>query len=236
MTGVEPVDPANPISRPTPAPAGALSAAAAMVEVMRRVEGIAKSRQNTDGAKFNFRGIDDVMNVVGPLLRDIGLLCIPELLTRTSEQITYGRNSTPGFRNCVEVRYRLVGPDGTSLVVGPVPGEAIDSGDKGTTKAMSVAFRTMWLQTLCVPTSEPDPDESTYQLARPEATDSDPTVVAKLRERVAAADSDAKLKSAYGAVRKAQEEDGTITVADRTALVELITARKAEVDAAAGPA
>src|SRR5690606_34079164 len=42
-------------------------------------------------------------------------------------------------------------------------GEAMDSGDKATSKAMSVAFRTALIQALALPTDEPDPAESTYQ-------------------------------------------------------------------------
>ena len=43
-----------------------------------------------------------------------------------------------------------------------VIGEAGDSGDKATPKAMSVALRTALLQTLMLPTDEPDPDSFTY--------------------------------------------------------------------------
>ena len=41
--------------------------------------------------------------------------------------------------------------------------EVVDSGDKATAKAMSVAFRTALLQALCLPTDEPDPDASSYE-------------------------------------------------------------------------
>jgi len=40
--------------------------------------------------------------------------------------------------------------------------ESMDSGDKATAKAMSVAFRTALLQTLCLPTDESDPDADSY--------------------------------------------------------------------------
>jgi hypothetical protein len=41
-------------------------------------------------------------------------------------------------------------------------GEASDAGDKSTPKAMSVAYRTFLLQSLCLPTDEPDPDSETH--------------------------------------------------------------------------
>lgn len=188
-----------------------LSASAALTEVMRRVEGIAKSSQNTQGSGYFFRGIDAVMNTVGPILRDLGLLVIPELREMTTEQVQYGNNRTYGFHTQVKVIYILQGPDGSSLTVGPIPGEAIDSGDKSTTKAMSVAFRTMWLQTLCVPTNEPDPDESTYAMSAPETTVNDPVLETTLRERVSRADTTAKGRSAWAAIVDAHAVQGKIT-------------------------
>jgi hypothetical protein len=61
----------------------------------------------------------------------------------------------------VVVDYMWVAEDETTLQV-QVAGEAFDAGDKATPKAMSVAYRTMMLQTLCLPTDEPDPDSHTY--------------------------------------------------------------------------
>jgi len=60
------------------------------------------------------------------------------------------------------------GPEGDQLS-SVAAGEAFDSGDKATAKAHSVAFRTALLQTLCLPTDEPDPDSKTYE--RSEAPD-----------------------------------------------------------------
>jgi hypothetical protein len=58
---------------------------------------------------------------------------------------------------------RVSEPD-TSLTC-RTPGEAFDSGDKSTAKAMSVAYRTALLQALTLPTDEPDPDETVEELA-----------------------------------------------------------------------
>ena len=62
----------------------------------------------------------------------------------------------------VKVRYTVYGPAGDTLV-GVTAGESMDSGDKGTAKAMSVAFRVFLLQSLCLPTDEPDPDSEVYE-------------------------------------------------------------------------
>jgi hypothetical protein len=63
----------------------------------------------------------------------------------------------------VTVRYRFVGPGGDALET-VVAAEAMDAGDKATSKAMSVAFRTALLQALALPTDDKDPDQDTYEV------------------------------------------------------------------------
>jgi hypothetical protein len=73
-----------------------------------------------------------------------------------SEQVTYGTKGTLAFRTTLAVEYEWT--DGESSITSQVIAEAIDSGDKGTSKAMSVAYRVAILQTLTLPTGERDPD------------------------------------------------------------------------------
>jgi hypothetical protein len=62
----------------------------------------------------------------------------------------------------VEVTYTFYGPEGDSFTA-KVPGEAMDVGDKATSKAMSVAYRTVLIQALNLPTGDPEPDSSDYE-------------------------------------------------------------------------
>jgi hypothetical protein len=62
------------------------------------------------------------------------------------------------------VQFSVYGSEGEPIV-GDVAAEAFDSGDKATAKAMSVALRTFLIQLLALPTDEPDPDASSYELA-----------------------------------------------------------------------
>lgn len=114
--------------------------------------------------KFKFRGIDAVVNAVSPAMRRHGLVIFPvvESVTRSSAQTKSG-----GTMNTVEViaGYVFTGPDGSSFTA-KVPGESFDSGDKATAKAMSVAFRTVLLQTFTLPTDETDPDAESYDAHR----------------------------------------------------------------------
>ena len=64
----------------------------------------------------------------------------------------------------VVVEYTVTGPAGDQITAAAA-GQASDSGDKAVPKAMSVAFRTVLLQALCIPTDEPDPDSQVHERA-----------------------------------------------------------------------
>ena len=130
-------------------------------QVMRDVTSLGKTQQN-EYQGFNFRGIDDVMNHCGPAMRKHGVVATPiKVVAVTGEKEL--RNSTA---KCVDliVTIRWANIEGDYMDM-QVAAEAFDSGDKATAKAMSVALRTAYLQTLCLPTEEADPDSFSYQLA-----------------------------------------------------------------------
>jgi len=128
--------------------------------VMTAVRAVGKDGRNTH-QNFNFRGIDAVVNAVGPALRSAGGFIVPTVLGCEYSQ---GRSTAGGVLNTVhlEVMFSIYGSEGEPIS-GTVRAEAFDSGDKATAKCMSVAFRTFMLQVFCLPTSEPDPDADTYK-------------------------------------------------------------------------
>ena len=132
----------------------------ALADVMADVTHVGKTGFN-DSQNYSFRGIDAVVNAIGPVLRDNRVLCIPKVLRHEYSEIEVGHNRSKVGHALVTVRYTFIAPDGSSLCA-VAPGEAMDSGDKATPKAMSVAFRTALLQTLVLPTDEPDPDATSY--------------------------------------------------------------------------
>lgn len=125
-----------------------------MLAAMRSVTSIGKSDFN-DFHKFNFRGIDTVLDKVGPAFREHGVLTFPELLSLSAESVKSSKDK-PMRLTTVTVKYTFVGPAGDREAA-TVPGEAWDSEDKGSSKAMSVAYRTALLQVLSIPTKERDP-------------------------------------------------------------------------------
>lgn len=128
--------------------------------VMADVGGVGKNERNAHQG-FQFRGIDAVVNAVSPALRKHGVVVVPEVLNVSHETVEVGAKRTQQASVHVTVAYRFYAPDGSN-VTATVAAESMDSGDKATAKAMSVAFRIALLQALCLPTDEPDPDSETY--------------------------------------------------------------------------
>lgn len=140
----------------------------ALGAVMKSVPVVKKEDRNTS-QNFSFRGIDAVLSAVGPALRQHGVIALPQVVEHSAEIVLVGRNQTPMQSVVLLVRYSFTGPEGDVLET-IVPGQAYDSGDKGYSKAMSVAFRTALIQALALPTDERDADADTYERASAQST------------------------------------------------------------------
>jgi hypothetical protein len=134
----------------------------ALIEVMRAVPVVKKEDRNSQ-QNFSFRGIDSVLNAVGPALRSVGVVVLPSVQEHHAKEITT-KSQAKMNAVFVLVKYTFVGPEG-DILEAEVPGEAFDAGDKAFSKAMSVAFRTALLQTLALPTDEKDSDSETHERA-----------------------------------------------------------------------
>ena len=121
----------------------------AIIAVM---EGVGAVKKGSMQQGFAFRGIDDVLNAVSPVMRTHGLTMYPSKVERVRSTSTFKSGGTATVIDLV-VDYTFTGPDGSQVVV-QVPSEATDSLDKATAKAMSVALRTCLIQTFAIPTVE----------------------------------------------------------------------------------
>lgn len=137
---------------------------AAMIAAMEEVQAIGKVGFN-DSQKYHFRGIDQVINAVGPIFRKHKILPVPHNCTAKYRDVRTSYDK-PSREVTVDATYRFYGPAG-DFIEAVVPGESMDVGDKGTPKAMSVAYRIVLLQMLCIPTDEPDPDSQSYERGNP---------------------------------------------------------------------
>jgi len=155
----EPVDQLEPIDAPegTDDDPPAAPIAVLVARVMRDIGIIGKrDRFDSPQSKYNFRGVDRVVNAVGPVLRKHGVVVVPELVSAEFRDVN--RASGGRSHECiVTMRYRWIGPAGDEIVA-TVAGENLDTSDKSTSKAQSVAWRTCLIQMLAIPTGDPDPD------------------------------------------------------------------------------
>jgi hypothetical protein len=133
----------------------------ALVATAQAVGAVRKGEKNTHQG-FNFRGIDTVVNAVSPALLANGVVVLPRLLSSEYETVRVGSKETLMGHARVTVEYAFYACDGSNISA-TVAAEAMDSGDKATAKAMSVAFRTALLQALCLPTDDTDPDSDTFE-------------------------------------------------------------------------
>lgn len=136
--------------------------------VMDEVGAIAKNKRNQMQG-FNFRGIDDVMNTLHPLLAKAHIFIYPETLEINREERTNSKGTLLLY-TLAKVKYHFVSTDDASEVVVVVYGEGMDSGDKSLNKAMSIAMKYACFQIFCIPTEEMvDPDMESHQVkAKPE--------------------------------------------------------------------
>ena len=128
--------------------------------------GISKDRKNTQQG-YNFRGIDDVLNALSTALVDAGLVILP----RCVERIVLEREAKSGgalFNVTCHVEFDLVATEDGSKHTVSTYGEAMDSADKATNKAMSAAYKYLALLVFCIPTEaspETDADFSSHDVA-----------------------------------------------------------------------
>ena len=127
-------------------------------------DGIAKNRTNTQGSGYKFRGIDDVYNALAPLLAAHALVIIPRMIARHCVE----RQSKSGgalFYVTVEAEFDFVSAEDGSTATARTFGEAMDSGDKATNKAMSAAYKYAAFQAFAIPTEgNPDADAETHEV------------------------------------------------------------------------
>ena len=120
-----------------------------MVKVMEEIGAIGKNKQNKQQG-YSFRGIDDLYNAIQPALVKAGVFLAPEVLSQ--ERFTVPTKSGGIMYQVVLVsQFTFFASDG-SYVVATTLGEAMDSGDKASNKAMSAALKYALMQTFCIPT------------------------------------------------------------------------------------
>lgn len=137
----------------------------AWLRVRNDVRAVAKSDRHMEydqksgrqKEKYRFRGIESALNAFGPATLRHGIT-VMAVDMETSYRDTKSSRGNP-MRECtVVVTWQILGPQGDSLPLLKSAGESLDSGDKGTAKAQSLALRALLFNTGMIPTGDPEPE------------------------------------------------------------------------------
>jgi hypothetical protein len=174
--------------------------AIAAVQAQMAKEGISKGRKNVQQG-YQFRGIDDLYNALAPVLSANGLVILPRMLARESVERATAKGGVL-FYVTVEAEFDFVAAEDGSKHTVKTFGEAMDSADKATNKAMSAAYKYAAMQAFCIPTEgDNDADSTTHEVAPMAAL---PAPVLKRHiDAINKAASIDELKTAYTAGYKA---------------------------------
>lgn len=164
------------------------------------LEGIGKTRKNVQQG-YAFRGIDDIYNALSHLLAKHNLCILPRVLARHCEERATAKGGVI-FYVTVEVEFDFISAEDGSRHIVRTFGEAMDSADKATNKAMSAAYKYAAIQAFAIPTEgENDADGATHEVAP--KTGMSKSEVIDHRSAIEAASTMDDLATAYAAAYKA---------------------------------
>lgn len=134
---------------------------AAISAAMADISAIGKDKYSQQQG-FKFRGIDDVMNALKPILTKNKIFTVPQVLEQTREIKVTAKGGELRY-SLLKIAFRFYATDG-SFVEAVTLGEGMDSGDKASNKAMAIAYKYALFQVFCIPTEEmTDPDGESYE-------------------------------------------------------------------------
>jgi hypothetical protein len=204
----------------------------AWIRVMRDVKAVRKDKVadiKTDkgGYRFNFRGIDQVLNAVGPALRRHGVMVLPVGI----EVKQAGQRMR---ETLVNVSYDIIGPMADVLHVASA-GEGLDVGERGLAKALTTAYRNLLIVALTIPTDDPKMDPDVVDVRREEPITADPNAY---RDEITDPHTSlGRLRQIYGELGQHRVAGAVVVneVGDDEVLGKLYQRVVAERRAAAGP-
>lgn len=132
----------------------------ALTEIIKELPGIGKGGTGPkDQGGYKYRGIEQITSHVSVLLAKHGVVVIPSA-TLISDGPAPGMKES-WTRVILQVDWTIVGPDGSTMPARTI-GIGHDSGDKGSNKAMSQAYKYLWLDLLCIADTKDDSDGADY--------------------------------------------------------------------------
>ena len=135
-----------------------------LIAVMRDISAISKDKRNANQG-YNFRGIDDVYNELHDIMAKHGVFSMPEVITETYSERETAKGGALIYR-VLKIKYTFYCEDESTLSC-VVIGEGMDSGDKASNKALSVAHKYALLQIFCIPTQDAKDPENDSPAVKP---------------------------------------------------------------------
>lgn len=182
-----------------------------MCDIQKEIGAIGKNEKN-QCQHFNFRGIDTVYNELHDLLAKHEVFSTPRVIDSRHEE-RQSRNGATLMYRILTIEYTFYASDGSEVSC-TVMGEGMDSGDKASNKAMSIAHKYALLQVFSIPTKEQkDPDAESHQVAPKPKTQAKTTNYDFLK--VMKAEKDRIGEVAYRAVLKLNGFDKSNQITNR---------------------
>ncbi len=129
-------------------------------DIMSEMGGTPKTGKN-EYEGYTYRSIDDVYTALQPLLGKHGVVIVPKVLSR--ESLTANTlTGKPSQRCIMEVEFKVVNRYGSSLKI-TTWGEALDTSDKATNKALTAAYKYAMIELFCIAVGQEDADASSIE-------------------------------------------------------------------------
>lgn len=135
-----------------------------LAEINRKIKPIGKDKKNqTQG--FNYRGIDQVLNELHTLFAEHGVIVTQKIINSSREERVNHKGTTLIW-SVIDWEFSFIAEDG-SIAITQARGEGMDSGDKGSNKALSIALKYALISLFTIPTealSDPDAESPEVDL------------------------------------------------------------------------
>ena len=131
-----------------------------MALINKEIEPIAKAMKNTQ-QNFMYRGIEQFLNDLHNIIAKHDVFIMPEVVSHEQIDRVTKSGSNLIFTNVV-YKFTFYTTDGSS-VSSTIRGEGMDSADKGSNKALSVALKYALSTIFTIPLDLKDPDSESHE-------------------------------------------------------------------------
>lgn len=121
-------------------------------KIMQDLPAIGKDGKNSF-QKYNFRGIDQMYNVIQPIMTKHKVFCAPQVIESKTEIYQSPDKKKSSFRTLLKINHRFYAVDGSFVEV-ITQGEGIDTSDKASNKAMSAAMKYAFIELFSIPVDD----------------------------------------------------------------------------------